>query len=61
MTCRLKSDCASMSCCLDESFIDRSFELFFEIDDCEKKIFIGIEKLRFHIPLHEFEFGKKIL
>jgi hypothetical protein len=59
MTCHLKTDCASVSCCLDESFINRTLEIFFEIDDCERKLLIGIEKLKFYIPLHEIEFGKK--
>ncbi|XP_076089891.1 uncharacterized protein LOC143061777 [Mytilus galloprovincialis] len=58
MTCRLKSDCAAISCCLDEDFISKTFEVFFEIDDCERKIYIGIEKLKFYIPLHDFEFDK---
>ncbi|XP_071146419.1 uncharacterized protein [Mytilus edulis] len=56
MTCRLKSDCAAVSCCLDENFISKTFEVFFEIDDCERKIYIGIEKLKFYIPLHDFKF-----
>ncbi|CAG2251008.1 unnamed protein product [Mytilus edulis] len=56
ITCRLKSDCAAVSCCLDEDFISKTFEVLFEIDDCERKIYIGIEKLKFYIPLHDFEF-----
>ncbi|XP_052083535.1 uncharacterized protein LOC127720826 [Mytilus californianus] len=56
MTCRLKSDCAAISCCLDEKFISKTFVVVFEIDDCERKIYIGIEKLKFYIPLHDFEF-----
>lgn len=57
LTCHLKSDCASVSCCLDETFIAKTFEVVFEIDDCEKKLFIGIEKLQFHVPLKDVEFG----
>ncbi|CAG2252210.1 unnamed protein product [Mytilus edulis] len=58
ITCKLKSDCAAINCCLDEVFINKTFEVFFEINHCERKIYIGIEKLKFYIPLHDFEFDK---
>ncbi|CAC5374575.1 unnamed protein product [Mytilus coruscus] len=58
LTCSFNSECSGVSCCIDSMFINRSFYTNLELDPCEQKLHIGIEKLQFTVSLLDFVFDK---
>ncbi|CAG2190136.1 COL12A [Mytilus edulis] len=58
LTCSFNNECSGVSCCIDSMFINRSFYTNLELDPCEQKLHIGIEKLQFTVSLLDFVFDK---
>lgn len=56
--CSIGSDCTSISCCLDDTRIGKSFELFVKFEPCLFRLSVGIDKLTFSRLLFEYEYGQ---
>ncbi|KAL3873866.1 hypothetical protein ACJMK2_036950, partial [Sinanodonta woodiana] len=57
LSCHITDKCTYFDCCAHMDFIDRSFRVFFYIDDCSQKLTFGVEKMKFSVSLFDFEWG----
>ncbi|WAR05129.1 hypothetical protein MAR_020498 [Mya arenaria] len=57
-SCNFDTTCSSFSCCVDIEYIKKMFELRFEIDSCEQRVTIGMERINVYRTFSELKFGK---
>lgn len=56
--CNIKNTCTAVSCCVEVGKVGRTFEFMMDIDFCNQKFTVGIEKLVEEVSLNMFEYGK---
>ncbi|VDI13107.1 Hypothetical predicted protein, partial [Mytilus galloprovincialis] len=57
--CHLGDSCTSMSCCVEVPVLQRSFNMFMNLDACNLKLTVGIERLQFDQMLASYQWGTK--
>lgn len=60
LTCSISSKCTEIHCCLQVKPIGRNFEVYIDLDPCNKTLFVGIEEYRTKVNLLTYIFGKCI-
>ncbi|XP_071145140.1 uncharacterized protein [Mytilus edulis] len=55
--CHLFNSCTSISCCVEVPVLQRSFNMFLDLDACNLKLTVGIEKLNFVQMLFDYHWG----
>lgn len=58
--CNIKNTCTAVSCCVEVGKVGRTFEFVLDVDFCNQKFTVGIEKLVEEVSLNMFEYGKNI-
>ncbi|XP_060596420.1 uncharacterized protein LOC132750448 [Ruditapes philippinarum] len=59
VSCHLSSSCMSLECCINTTALPRSIHAFFQINACDEKLTVGIEKFTFETSLVDYDFGTK--
>ncbi|XP_052083594.1 uncharacterized protein LOC127720893 [Mytilus californianus] len=57
--CHLFNSCTFISCCVEVPVLQRSFNMFMNLDACNLKLTVGIEKLLFEQMLSSYQWGTK--
>ncbi|XP_071145134.1 uncharacterized protein [Mytilus edulis] len=57
--CHLGDTCTSISCCVEVPVLQRSFNMFMNLDACNLKLTVGIERLQFDQMLASYQWGTK--
>jgi len=61
INCYVKPSCTNIVCCEDVDMLRRSFETEINIDPCDFKLTVRIERLRFDVPLFDYKWGTSFL
>ena len=61
INCYVKPSCTNIVCCEDVDMLRRSFETEINIDPCDFKLTVRIERLRFDVSLFDYEWGMSFL
>ncbi|VDI01394.1 Hypothetical predicted protein [Mytilus galloprovincialis] len=56
VTCHMMESCTAVDCCVDMTQIGRSFHFFLHLDNCYKRLKVGIENYFIDIAYMNFEF-----
>ncbi|KAL5013968.1 hypothetical protein ScPMuIL_008238, partial [Solemya velum] len=57
VVCHISGTCTNIQCCLDAGRIPLHFHAYMDLDACNYKLTVGIEKLHFDIMLLDYEWG----
>ncbi|VDI45264.1 Hypothetical predicted protein [Mytilus galloprovincialis] len=57
VACRIFETCLGLTCCVKNEFLQRTFQIYFELDPCSSKLSIGIEKAFYNTTLTDFKWG----
>ncbi|CAG2247494.1 unnamed protein product [Mytilus edulis] len=55
--CKLYESCSNISCCIEVPELQRSFNMFLQLDTCNFKLTVGIEKLHYIQMLFDYNWG----
>lgn len=58
VACHLLESCVGLMCCVENEILQRTFKIYFELDPCNSKLSLGIEKAFFNTSLTDFKWGK---
>ena len=58
VTCSISSKCTEIWCCLQVEPIGRNFEVYINLDSCNKTLTVGVEQYRIKINLLTYKFGE---
>lgn len=59
ITCHVDSSCGGLHCCINVASLSTTFATKLEVDPCNYKMTVGIEKLVFSKDLFTYEWGKE--
>ncbi|VDI15760.1 Hypothetical predicted protein [Mytilus galloprovincialis] len=59
MNCYIDQSCTAVQCCIDVNELGKSLEIGVEIDPCDFRLTVRIEKLSFEVTLHDYVWGKQ--
>lgn len=59
--CHILDTCLGLTCCVENEFLQRTFQIYFELDSCNSKLSIGIEKVFYNTTLIDFKWGKILI
>ncbi|VDI45262.1 Hypothetical predicted protein [Mytilus galloprovincialis] len=57
VVCHLDSTCNGITCCIEIKLLQKNINVFMDIDSCNYRVSIGIEKYQFHFSFGDFQFG----
>ena len=60
LSCHVTDSCTGLQCCINNNYLQQTFEVSFQLDPCENRLTIGIEKTRFNRTLTDFKWGMYI-
>ena len=58
LSCNVLASCTGVQCCATSSTLQRTFEIYINIDPCAKSLSIQIEQLFYNHTLVDFQWGK---
>ncbi|KAL5015120.1 hypothetical protein ScPMuIL_009390 [Solemya velum] len=58
VSCSLHESCTSFDCCMSIEQLQRTFSVSVDVDSCNYKMVINIEKLKFEVLLFNFDWGE---
>lgn len=61
VSCFIADTCSGLSCCVNNHFLQRTFEVTFRLDPCENRLSIGIENTMYNRTLTDFNWGRENL
>ncbi|XP_071123205.1 uncharacterized protein [Mytilus edulis] len=56
--CHLYDFCTGVACCTDIKILGRSLTTYIKLDPCNRKLYVGIEKMNVTVNLLDYQFGK---
>lgn len=59
LNCYISSNCTGISCCLQDHISGTSYQFSIEINPCDEKILITLEKITFTMSLFDYTMGRK--
>lgn len=59
LNCHISSNCTGISCCLEDHISGTSYQFSIEINPCDEKILITLEKFTFTMSLFDYTMGTK--
>lgn len=59
VNCHISSNCTGISCCLQDHISGTSYQFSIEINPCDEKILITMEKFTFTTSLFDYTMGTK--
>lgn len=59
VNCHISSNCTGISCCLQDHISGTSYQFSIEINPCDEKILITLEKFTFTTSLFDYTMGTK--
>ena len=57
-TCYVPDTCTSIDCCIEVTKIGRSFRTYVDVDTCNYKLTVEIDKIHLEYSLVDYEWGK---
>lgn len=57
--CYIGSNCSGIACCLQDEITNMSYQFSLEINACDEKILISLEKFTFIISIFDYTMGTK--
>jgi hypothetical protein len=57
--CHIFDYCTGITCCTFTDIIGRSIQTYIQLDSCNRKMNVGIERLGFNVSLFDYQFGVK--
>lgn len=58
-SCYIPDTCTALDCCIEVDRIKRQLRTYIDIDTCNYKLTVGIEKLYLEYSLVDYQWGKK--
>lgn len=59
LNCHISSNCTGIACCLQDHISGTSYQFSIEINPCDEKILITLEKFTFAMSLFDYTMGTK--
>ncbi|VDI23782.1 Hypothetical predicted protein, partial [Mytilus galloprovincialis] len=59
MNCYIDQSCTAVQCCIDVNELGKSLEIGVEIDPCDFRLTVRIEKLSFDVTLYDYVWGSQ--
>ena len=59
ITCHVDTSCGSLRCCINVASLSTTFTTRLEVDPCNYKMTVAIEKLVFSKDLFDYEWGQQ--
>lgn len=59
LNCHISSNCTGIACCLQDHLSGTSYQFSIEINPCDEKILITLEKFTFTMSLFDYTMGTK--
>lgn len=59
LNCHISSNCTGIACCLQDHISGTSYQFSIEINPCDEKILITLEKFTFTMSLFDYTMGTK--
>ena len=60
ISCHLMDSCTAVDCCIELTQMTKSFHVFLHLDNCYKRLKVGIENYFIDIAYLDYEFGKHL-
>lgn len=58
VACHILETCLGITCCVENKFLQRTFQIYFELDPCSSKLSLGIENVFYNTTLTDFKWGR---
>lgn len=59
MNCYIDQTCTAVQCCVDVTELGKALEIGINIDPCDFRLSVRIEKLSFEVTLFDYIWGEK--